>query len=59
MVAHSTINVPLTMQQTLLSSNVEEWEKTIQFELESMEKKTHGISSIKAHNLKGCHDHCN
>jgi len=39
MVAHSTTNVPLTMQQALLSSNVEDWEKTIQFELESMEKK--------------------
>ncbi len=38
MVAHSTINVPLTMQQTLLGSNVEDWEKIIQFELESMEK---------------------
>jgi hypothetical protein len=41
MVSHLTINVPLTMQQSLLSSNVEEWEKTIQFELESMGKKSH------------------
>jgi len=45
MVAHSTINVLFTMQKLLLSSNVEEWDKTIQFELEFMEKKTHGISS--------------
>ncbi len=27
------------MQQALLSSNVQKWEKTIQFELESMETK--------------------
>jgi hypothetical protein len=38
MLAHSIIYVPFTMQETLLSSNVEGWEKTTQFKLNSIKK---------------------
>jgi hypothetical protein len=56
--AHSTINVLVTMQQTLFSSHVETGEKTIQFELKSMKKEHMKYLQIKARNLKACHDHC-
>lgn len=38
MLAHSIIYVPFTMQEALLSSNVEKWDKTNQFKLNSIKK---------------------
>jgi hypothetical protein len=44
MLTHSTIDAPLTMQEALQSSNVKEWEKAIQFELEFIENNQNGHS---------------
>lgn len=44
MLAHSTIDAPLTMQEALQSSNAKEWEQAIQFELEFIEKNQNGHS---------------
>ncbi len=44
MLAHSTIDAPLTIQEPLQSSNAKEWEQAIQFELEFIEKNQNGHS---------------
>ncbi len=44
MLAHSTIDAPLTMQEPLQSFNAKEWEQAIQFELEFIENNQNGHS---------------